>query len=123
MKSARPVFCVCAAALTLFFSSAPAAERPAPPAAAPASEELPLPDAAGLQRLARRALLEVTGRRMLVGPVTLRAKLADGSWLVLLTLENGRQVRGRLYRHKRRYRIAVEVQDLYAAEQTVTIVR
>ena len=76
-----------------------------------------------LQKLARRAVFDVTGIRMHVGPVILRERLSDGSWLVDVTLEDGRMVRGRLYRNRRRYRIAVDVRDLYSREQTIKIVK
>lgn len=76
-----------------------------------------------LQRLARRALFEVTGIRMRVGPVILGERLPDGSCLVLVTLENGRMVRGRLFRRRRLFRIAVDGRDLFATEQTIEIVK
>ena len=100
--------------------------RPTPPPPAPPRDlrnDPPLPDAAMLQKLARRALMNVTGVRMRVGPVILRERLPDGSWLVDVTLENGRMIRGRLYRNRRRYRIAVEARDLYSQEQTIQIVK
>ena len=76
-----------------------------------------------LQRLARRALFEATGVRPRVGPVIVKDKLADGSWLVDVTLENGRLVPGRLYRHRRRFRIAIDRRDLFSPERTVKIVK
>ena len=88
-----------------------------------AAAETPLPSAAALQKLARKALAEATGRRMHVGPVTLREKLADGSWLVDITLEDGRQVKGRLYRSRRRFRIAVDLRDLFSLEKNIKIVK
>jgi hypothetical protein len=75
-----------------------------------------VPDAQMLQRLARRAVFEATGVRMRVGPVILRERLPDGSYLVLVTLENGRMIRGRLFRRKRLYRIAVDRRDFFATE-------
>ena len=103
------------------FASA-AESAPPPPAPATADPDAP-PDAAALQRLARRALFEATGVRPHVGPVILKEKLADGSWLVEVTLESGRPVRGRLYRHRRRFRIVVDRRDLFSPEQTVKIVK
>ena len=80
-----------------------------------------MPDAAALQKLARRALSDATGRRMHVGPVELKEKLSDGSWRVLVTLEDGRQVSGRLYRNRKRYHIAVDRRELFAPEQVIQI--
>ena len=103
------------------------AQTPAPvPAAKPSTrsgavEEMP--DAEALRKLARRALFEATGRRMHVGPVELKEKLADGSWRVLVTLEDGRQVSGRLYRNRKRCHIAVDRRELFAPEQTIKIVK
>lgn len=106
------------------------------PAQAPTSDSVPaatpssrsgsvdvMPDAAALQKLARRALLDATGRRMHVGPVELKEKLSDGSWRVLVTLEDGRQVSGRLYRNRKRYHIAVDRRELFAPEQTIQIIK
>lgn len=107
-----------AGALSAAESAAPSVS-PAPPAARPAAEELP--DAATLQKLARRAVWDAVGVRMHVGPVILRSKLPDGSWLVDVILENGRPIRGRLYRHRRRYRIALERSDFFVREQTIRI--
>ena len=76
-----------------------------------------------LQRLARRALFEATGVRPHVGPVIVKKKLPDGSWLVDVTLESGRPVKGRLYRHRRRFRIAIDRRDLFSPEHTVKIVK
>ena len=76
-----------------------------------------------LQRLARRALFEATGVRPRVGPVIVKDKLADGSWLVDVTLESGRQVKGRLYRNRRRFRITIDRRDLHSPEQTIKIVK
>jgi len=101
------------ALLALCGTPAAAEHGGAPP---PAGSENEFPDAEALRKLARKALWEATGVRMHVGPVILRQKLADGSWLVDVTLEDGRLVRGRLYRHRRRYRIAVDRRDLYSPE-------
>lgn len=99
--------------------SKPAA-TPAPvPAPAPSAE--PLPDAAALRRLARRAIQDAAGVRMQVGPVTLKEKLADGSYLVDVMLEDGRRVKGRLFRNRQRYRITVDRRDLFSREKTVVI--
>lgn len=104
------------------------AQAPAqvPPAAKPSPRSgsvETMPDAAALQKLARRALFEATGRRMHVGPVELKEKLADGSWRVWVTLEDGRRVSGRLYRNRKRYHIAVDRRELFAPEQTIQIVK
>ena len=113
------VFVVAASLLCspALFGAAPAQEKP--PAAV--QETLPLPNAESLRRLARRALLDAAGVRMHVGPVTLKEKLADGSYLVDVTLEDGRRVKGRLFRDRRRYRITVDRRDLFAPEKTVVI--
>ena len=130
MKSMRLVIVAGAAALAAAGTSF-AAEPPPPAAPAPVVQPAPivppapdaLPDAATLQRLARRAVWEATGVRMYVGPVILREKLADGSWLVDVILENGRPIRGRLYRHRRRYKIALDRRDLFIREQKIQIVK
>jgi len=96
--------------------SAPPAEVAPAPVQAPAPAVDPVPDAQMLQRLARRAVFEATGIRMRVGPVILRERLPDGSYLVSVTLENGRMIRGRLFRRKRLYRIAVDRRDFFATE-------
>lgn len=123
---------ILAAAETAVAPSAPApapvtAPAPAAPATAPAPAPAvdPLPDAKTLQHLARRAVFEATGVRMRVGPVILREKLPDGSCLVYVTLENGRRIRGRLFRRRRLYRIAVDRRDFFAVEveHTVEIVK
>ena len=105
----------------------PAAPAPAAPAVAPepapAPAVDPLPDAQKLQHLARRAIFEATGIRMRVGPVIIREKLPDGSYLVYVTLENGRRIRGRLFRRRRLYRIAVDRRDFFTVEHTVEIVK
>ncbi|MBQ9501911.1 MAG: hypothetical protein IJU70_07130 [Lentisphaeria bacterium] len=92
---------------------------PSEPGKAPAASDLP--DAAALQRLARRALLDAAGTRMHTGPVILKEKLADGSYLVDVTLEDGRKVKGRLFRNRKRYRITVDRRDLFSPEKTVVI--
>ena len=98
------------------------AVAPAPePAPAPAVD--PIPDAQKLQHLARRAIFEATGIRMRVGPVILRERLPDGSYLVYVTLENGRRIKGRLFRRRRLYRIAVDRRDFFTVEHTVEIVK
>ena len=90
----------------------------APTAPAPEAE---LPGPAELQVLARRALRDATGRRTRPGPVELGKRLADGSYLVTLTLEDGRRVSGRLYRDRMRFRIAVDRRELFSPETTVKI--
>ena len=122
----RIIFAGAAALILAGSLSAEEAQTPSPaPVPAPAAQPAPdaLPDAATLQRLARRAIQELTGIRMHVGPVILKEKLADGSWLVDVTLEDGRRVKGRLYRHRRRYRIAVDRRDFFAREQTIEIIK
>lgn len=106
------------AALALCVSVLSAA--PAEPEKAPAAAS-DLPNAAALQRLARRALLDAAGTRMHTGPVIIREKLADGSYLVDVTLEDGRKVKGRLFRNRKRYRITVDRRDLFSPEKTVVI--
>jgi len=107
-------FLLCSPAL---FGAAAEQEKPA----AAVHENVPLPNAESLRRLARRALLDAAGVRMHVGPVTVKEKLADGSYLVEVTLESGRRVKGRLFRNRRRYRITVDRRDLFAPEKTVVI--
>ena len=51
----------------------------------------------------------------------IREKLADGSYLVDVTLEDGRKVKGRLFRNRKRYRITVDRRDLFSPEKTVVI--
>ena len=124
MKSTKHLVFAASAAL-LFAGALSAAEGDAPsappPAAQPEAEKLP--DAATLQRLARRAVWEAVGVRMRVGPVILRSKLPDGSWLVDVTLENGRMIRGRLYRRRRLYKIALDRRDFFVREQKIQIVK
>lgn len=111
------LFSFSAAAALLTLCGAPAAaEESRTPVAPPTAAAETLPDAAALQRLAKKAIWETTGIRMHVGPVILREKLADGSWLVDVTLESGRMVKGRLYRNRRRYHIAIDRRDLYSPE-------
>ena len=114
-------FCFGAALVlcVLIISAAPTEPEKAP--AAPFPEETPLPNAAALQRLARRALLDAAGKRMHTGPVILKEKLTDGSYLVDVTLEDGRKVKGRLFRNRKRYRITVDRRDLFSPEKTVVI--
>lgn len=95
-----------------------AGEKAAPTAPAPESG---LPGPAELQVLARRALRDATGRRTRPGPVELGKRLADGSYLVTITLEDGRRVSGRLYRDRMRFRIAVDRRELFSPETTVRI--
>ena len=96
-----------------------AGQKPAQTSSKAAADAFP--DAAMLQRLARRALMDATGRRMHTGPVELREKLADGSWRVWVTLEDGRRVSGRLYRNRRRWHITVDRRELFAPEQVIQI--
>ena len=125
MNPVKFLFLTAAPAILAAAETAPAVPPPAPvtaavpaPAAepAPAPAVDPLPDAQKLQHLARRAVFEATGVRMRVGPVILRERLPDGSYLVYVTLENGRRVRGRLFRRKRLYRIAVDRRDFFVTE-------
>ena len=109
-----------AAVLCCLGFSAASAEQEKTPAPAPSAES-ELPNAAALQRLARRALLDAAGVRMHTGPVILKEKLADGSYLVDVTLEDGRKVRGRLFRNRKRFRITVDRRDLFSPEKTVII--
>ena len=113
-------FILAAAVLSCLIFPAAAAEQEKAPAPAPSAES-DLPNAAALQRLARRALLDAAGTRMHTGPVILKEKLADGSYLVDVTLEDGRKVRGRLFRNRKRFRITVDRRDLFSPEKTVII--
>lgn len=91
----------------------------ASPAAETAAEGLP--GAEELRRLAVRALRDATGRKMRVGPVEVGERLADGSFMVVLTLEDGRRISGRLFRDRMRFRIAADRRELFSPETTVRI--
>lgn len=69
-----------------------------------------------LRRLAASALRKLGAGYRHLGPVNLGRKLADGSYIVFVTLENGRQVPGRLYRDRRRYKISIDARNLFADE-------
>ena len=97
---------------------APAAAVPAPASSAPA--EAGIPDAETSRILARRALRDA-GWRMHPGPVELGERLSDGSYMVVITLEDGRRVSGRLYKDRMRFRIAVDRRELFSPETTVRI--
>jgi hypothetical protein len=109
---------VCAALIALTAAETRAAETKY---AATEKNISNFPNAAALQRLARRAITNATGLRMKTGPVTLKEKLSDGSFLVDVMLENGRKVKGRLYRDRLRYKIAIDRKDFYSTEKTIII--
>ena len=114
---------VCAALIALTAAETRAAETRAAETKSAATEKniSNFPNAAALQRLARRAITNATGLRMKTGPVTLKEKLSDGSFLVDVMLENGRKVKGRLYRDRLRYKIAIDRKDFYSTEKTIII--
>ena len=117
-------FAVCAALIALTAAEASAAETRQTAETKSAATEKNIsnfPNAAALQRLARRAITNATGLRMKTGPVTLKEKLSDGSFLVDVMLENGRKVKGRLYRDRLRYKRAIDRKDFYSTEKTIII--
>lgn len=101
-----------------------AAECPAPSPATPlpsstAVQDTAAPTGTELKRAADRALrdAEIGGRSAGVIPQEL---LEDGSRMVSVRLENGRTVRGRLFRDRMRWKISLDPLTLYDG-QTIVI--
>ncbi len=102
-------------------STSPASE-PAPQVeaeAGSAAEQPEFPSPEQLQRLAASALRRTGVRSRHNGPVKLGKQLADGSFIVSITLEDGRSVSGRLFRDRMRYRITIDKRDLFSHEIVV----
>lgn len=78
------------------------------------TNELPSPEQ--LKRLASTALRKAGAEQRHAGPVKLERKLSDDSYIVSITLENGRSVSGRLFRDRRRYKISIDERDLFSDE-------
>lgn len=94
----------------------------APPPALPAAAvpETTAPSAAEMKRAANRALRDVGILRGESAGVIPQETLEDGSRMVSVRLENGRMVRGRLFRDRMRWKISLDPLTLYDG-QTVVI--
>ena len=69
-----------------------------------------------LSRLARTALRKAGADYRNPGPVELVKKLPDDSFIISVTLENGRRVSGRLFRDRNRYKITIDERDMFSKE-------
>ena len=69
-----------------------------------------------LNRLARTALRKAGADYRNPGPVELVKKLPDDSFIISVTLENGRRVSGRLFRDRNRYKITIDERDMFSKE-------
>ena len=67
---------------------------------------------ADLVKLGTRALRD-RGFETKCAAVKLAEQLPDGSWQVVLVLQNGRSMKGRLYRHRNRLRIALDLISVF----------
>lgn len=102
-----------------------AAECPAPSPATPlpsstAVQDTAAPTGAELKRAADRALRDAGLHRGESAGVILQETLEDGSRMVSVRLENGRTVRGRLFRDRMRWKISLDPLTLYDG-QTIVI--
>ncbi len=98
--------------------SAPSTTTPPPSSAA--VQETAVPAGAELKRAADRALRDADIHRGESAGVILQETLEDGSRMVSVRLENGRTVRGRLFRDRMRWKISLDPLTLYDG-QTVVI--
>ncbi|MDD3886039.1 MAG: hypothetical protein PHI35_04140 [Victivallaceae bacterium] len=93
----------------------------APQSALPPVEPRRAPSPDQLKKLARSALRDAGLADEKPGGVTICGNFPDGSFAVAVMLASGRQVSGRLYLDRQRWRIAVDRTELYSRETIVKI--
>ncbi len=75
-----------------------------------------IPPQKELVRLARQGLKNINARRVDVGFVEICGDFQDGSKKIKVFTESGNSIKGRLFKDRARFRIAIDRKDFYSEE-------